>query len=62
MTPRQARRRLGSRTNRRRNTNGKALYGAQYPKGQKGKLPMRRNPRPVKSLAPRVAALIATSL
>lgn len=59
MTHRKARRRLGSRSHRRANTNGKVLYGAKYGGGGKNrKLPMRRNPVPVKSLAPRVRALV----
>jgi hypothetical protein len=59
MTYRQARRKLGTRSHRRANTNGKVLYGTKYGGGGKNrKLPMRRNPRPVRSLAHRVRQLV----
>ena len=58
MTIRQARRRLGSRTHRRANTNGKVIYTSKHGGGTK-KLPMRRSPQPVTNLGPRVRRLIA---
>jgi hypothetical protein len=59
MTYRQARRKLGTRKNRRNGTNGKVLYGSKYGGGGGNKrMPMRRNPRPVRSLAHRVRQLV----
>ena len=55
MTHRQARRKLGSRSRRRANTNGKVLGAA---KGVKARAPLRRNPVPVKNVGVKVAKLV----
>ena len=59
MTLRQARRKLGSRTNRRANTNGKVLRGGNYSRGKKNISPKRKNPVPVVDLGPKVRAILA---
>ena len=58
MTHRQARRKLGSRSHRRANTNGKTLKGPGYAKGKKNVMPKRRNPVPAVNLGPKVRAIL----
>lgn len=59
MTHREARRKLGSRSRRRANTNGKIIKG----KGGGGskRSPCYRNPRPVKRVCVQVAKLVASA-
>lgn len=54
ITLRQARRKFGTRTTRRRNTNGKGI--PMSAKGTKGRLQCTRYPKPAKRLGPKIHA------
>lgn len=61
MTRRQARRKLGSRSNRRKGTNGKVMrVGAAG--GNNRRTPCYRHPRPIQNLGWRIQAILDSSL